>query len=209
MDATTLKQAKLHLSQSDKVMQQMIKQTDPLALRETAPSYFHALIQTIINQQLSVKAAATIVKRVLNKQNGRVFNADRLNSLSNESLRECGLSQNKIRYVKTLAKAVIDKELNLRKLVNLDDDSVREQLITYLGIGQWSADIFLMTGLGRDDVFPVGDLIIRKSIQHHYSISSDVHYDEYLAIAESWRPYRTIASYYLWKAFHQRNNKLL
>jgi len=123
-----------------------------------------------------------------------------------ESLRECGLSQNKIRYVKTLANAVIDKELNLRKLVNLDDDSIRERLITYPGIGQWSADIFLMTGLGRGDVFPVGDLIIRKSIQHHYLLSSDAHHDEYLAIAENWRPYRTVASYYLWKAFHQKNN---
>jgi len=122
MDAATLKLANLHLLQSDKIMQQMIKQTSPLALRKTAPSYFHALIHTIINQQLSVKAAATIVKRVLNKQNGSVFNADKLNSLSIESLRECGLSQNKIRYVKTLAKAVIDKELNLRKLVNLDDE---------------------------------------------------------------------------------------
>lgn len=206
MDTATLKLANLHLSQSDEIMQQMIKQTSPLAIRKTTPSYFHALIQTIINQQLSVKAAATIVKRVLNKQTGSVFNANKLNSLSNETLRECGLSQNKIRYVKTLAKAVIDKELNFRRLVKLDDDSIRDQLITYPGIGQWSADIFLMTGLSRDDVFPIGDLIIRKSIQYHYSLSSDAHHDEYLAIAESWQPYRTVASYYLWKAFHQKYN---
>lgn len=125
MDAATLKLTNIHLSQSDKIMQQMIKQTSTLALRKTAPSYFHALIQTIINQQLSIKAAATIFKRVLNKQNGRIFNADKLISLSIESLRECGLSQNKIRYVKTLSKAVIDNELNFRRLVKLDDDSIR------------------------------------------------------------------------------------
>ena len=92
MDTATLKLANLHLSQSDKIMQQMIKQTSPLALRKTPPSYFHALIQTIINQQLSVKAAATIVKRVLNKQTGRGFSADKLYNLSNESLREIRLS---------------------------------------------------------------------------------------------------------------------
>jgi len=182
----------------------MIKNTEPLSLKKATPSYFHALIQTIINQQLSVKAAETIEKRVLKKQGGRVFNAEKLNNLDEEPLRQCGLSRNKIRYVKTLAEAVVKKELNFRTLVTQDDETIRNHLISYPGIGQWSADIFLMSGLGREDVFPVGDLIIRKSIQHHYSIPDDSHYDEYIAIAENWRPYRTIASYYLWKAFHQR-----
>jgi len=127
--------------------------TELTSLRRKAPSYFHALISTIINQQLSVKAAATIEKRVLSKQSGRVFNADKLNHLSQTSLKQCGLSQNKIRYVKTLAKAVVDKKLNFRKLVLQDDETIREQLISYPGIGQWSADIFLMSGLGRGDVF--------------------------------------------------------
>ena len=201
-----LKLAEQHLCQADKIMHGMIKKNSPLSIKKTAPSYFHALIQTIINQQLSVKAAATIEKRVLKNQGGRIFNADRINNLKTEPLSQCGLSNNKIRYVKTLAKAVVKKELNFRKLISQDDESIRNHLIAYPGIGQWSADIFLMNGLGREDIFPVGDLIIRKSIQHHYSIPSDAHYDEYFIIAEKWRPYRTIACYYLWKAFHQKQS---
>ena len=202
MEKSKLKLAQLHLSQSDKIMQRMISCTTLAPFKKNSHSYFHALIRTIINQQLSVKAAATIEKRVLAKQGGRVFNADRLYKLGEKPLRQCGLSQNKIRYVKTLAEAVVNKELNFRKLVSQDDESIRKHLTNYPGIGQWSADIFLMSGLGREDVFPVGDLIIRKSIQHHYSIPDDSHYDDYVAIAENWRPYRSIASYYLWKACH-------
>ncbi len=208
MEDSRLKLAELHLCRSDVIMRRMISTTEPVSFKKTTPSYFHTLVHTIINQQLSVKAAETIVKRVLEKQGGRVFNAEKLYNLEEEPLRECGLSRNKIRYIKTLAEAVVTKKLNFKKLITQDDESIRNHLISYPGIGQWSADIFIMNGLGREDVFPIGDLIIRKSIQHHYSIPADSHYDEYIAIAENWRPYRTIASYYLWKAFHQKNKRL-
>ena len=198
-----LKQAKSYLGQSDKIMQRMIKETASVTFKENNHSYFHALVSTIINQQLSVKAAATIEKRVLEKQGGRGFTANKLHGLDSEPLRQCGLSRNKIRYIKTLAEAVVNKKLNFRKLALLDNESIRNHLISYPGIGQWSADIFLMTGLGREDIFPVGDLIIRKSMQHFYALPSDSHYDKYIAIAENWRPYRTVASFYLWKSFHQ------
>jgi len=203
MKNTILKQTLLHLSQSDKVMQGIIKNTEPVCVTNSKTTYFHALVCTIINQQLSVKAAATIERRVLEKQGGRAFNAGKLFNLDEQSLRACGLSYNKIRYIKTLAEAVANKELNFRKLVSQDDEMIRNTLTGYPGIGQWSADIFLMSGMGREDIFPVGDLIIRKSIQHHYSIADNSHYEDYIAIAANWRPYRTIASYYLWKSFHQ------
>ncbi len=204
MDDKQLKRAELHLGQADKVMHNIIKSSGPLLLNKTRPAYFHALVHAIINQQLSVKAAASIMKRVLEMQGGRVFSADKINKLSDASLRRCGLSVNKIHYIKTLAKAVLHKELNFRILVRQDDESIRKQLIGYPGIGPWSADIFMMRGMGRTDILPIGDLIIRKSMQYHYSLPDNAPYEDYFAIAERWQPYRTIASYYLWKAFQQR-----
>jgi len=204
MKNSNLKQAIAHLRRSDKVMQSVITNTELVINNKPKPSCFHALVCTIINQQLSVKAAATIEKRVLHMQGGRAFNPIKLNTMKDNALRGCGLSSNKTRYIKTIAEAVVSKKLNFRKLIHLDDESIRNTLISYPGIGDWSADIFLMNGLGREDIFPVGDLIIRKSIQHHYKITPDSNYDEYISIAENWRPYRSVASFYLWKSFHQK-----
>lgn len=196
--------AESHLCQSDKIMQRIIKNIGTIPSNKTTKPHFHTLVVIIINQQLSVKAADTIVKRVLEKLGSRYFNAEKLYKLNEKSLSQCGLSRNKIRYIKTLAEAVVTNSLNFRKLVVHDDESIRKQLIDYPGIGAWSVDIFLMSGLQREDIFPIGDLIIRRSIQHHYSLHSDAHYDDYFSIAENWRPYRSMASYYLWRAFHQR-----
>jgi DNA-3-methyladenine glycosylase II len=114
-------------------------------------------------------------------------------------MRECGLSNNKVRYISILAQAIKDDKLNFRKLSRKNNNDVRDELIQYPGIGQWSVDMFLMFSLQRADVFPIGDLVIRRSMQKYYQLSDDAKHDKYISIAESWRPYRSIASFYLWK----------
>jgi 3-methyladenine DNA glycosylase/8-oxoguanine DNA glycosylase len=201
MTATSLAAARRHLRRADPVLAALMDQHAPFggAERRSAP-YFHILVQSIINQQLSVQAGRTIGERVRRAQGGQHFRAADILRLGSARLRACGLSANKVEYIRGLARAVTGGELRFRTLVRADDDTVRNALTRYPGIGQWSADMFLMFALGRPDVLPVGDLVLRKSMQRHYRLPADARAPAYLEVAEPWRPYRTIASRYLWAA---------
>lgn len=199
MDKNILNAAHRHFRKTDKVMANILKQCDPITSERSKQPYYHALVVAIINQQLSVKAAGTIERRLRAIHGGRYFKAEDVLQLKTATLRECGLSNNKVRYIYTLAQAIVDGELNFRKLARKSNDDVCDELIQYPGIGQWSVDMFLMFSLQRADVFPVGDLAIRRSMRQHYKIAEEAKYDEYNETAEAWRPYRSIASFYLWK----------
>ncbi len=184
-------------------MAQLLQQYDPYApgrVRARRPPHFHTLVQSIINQQLSVQAARTISARLRAGQGGGHFNAGRLLALRPGTLRGCGISSNKVHFIRTLAQAMQDGELNFRSLARADDETVRQVLTRYPGIGHWSADMFLMFGLQRPDVLPLGDLALRKSMQRLYRLTHNAGEAAYLKIAEPWRPYRTVASRYLWAA---------
>jgi len=198
MDTKLINRAKRHLRQADKVMVRLVK-TSQLAPSKTSRPHFHALVRAIISQQLSVKAAATIEQRLLVLHGGRHFKSETMKTLTERSIRECGVSHKKIHYIQTLAQAVIAGELNFRKLARQDNETVSQTLIQYPGIGPWSADMFLINSLQRADIFPVGDLVIRQSMQHHYKLPKDAAYEKYLTIAVAWQPYRTIASFCLWQ----------
>jgi len=199
MDIKLINAARQHFHKKDAVMAGLIKQCGPITTSRARQPHYHALVSAIINQQLSYKAGKTIEKRLLQKHGGRFFRAEKLLELKTTEIRSCGLSENKVRYICTLAQAIVDGELNFRKLVRKSDEAVRDELIKYPGIGQWSVDMFMMFSLHRPDVFPIGDLVIRRSIQQHYQLPDDAKHDKYIAIAEAWRPYRSIASFYLWK----------
>lgn len=199
MDEILLNSATSHLRKKDKVMSGIIRQCGIIIPEKTRRPHYHALVSAIVNQQLSYKAGQTIEKRLLKISGGRHFSAERILALEEVEMRQCGLSANKVRYIYTLARAIADGELNFRKLSQQSDDRVRDELIQYPGIGQWSVDMFLMFSLRRADIFPVGDLVIRRSMQKFYQLPDTVKHDEYRAIADAWRPYRTIASLYLWK----------
>lgn len=203
MHPATLAQAKRHLRKTDPVMTRLIDLHDPYSsARDQArrPPYFHTLVQSIINQQLSVKAARAISERLRRSQGGGHFNAGRLLALRPTTLRGCGISNNKVRFIHTLARAMRSGDLNFRSLARANDDTVRDVLTQYPGIGHWSADMFLMFGLHRPDVLPLGDLALRKSLQRLYRLAENAGDDAYLEIANPWRPYRTVASRYLWAA---------
>jgi DNA-3-methyladenine glycosylase II len=163
-------------------------------------SHFHTLVWAIINQQLSVKAAQSIEARLQARLGVEQFEAQHLSRVREVTLRACGLSAAKARCIREIGRRVRSGRLDLQHLECLDDQQVAHLLMQLPGIGPWTADMLLMFSLGRLDVLPVGDLALRKSIRMHHRLSEDAGRDVYIALAESWRPYRTVASWYYWAA---------
>ena len=162
--------------------------------------HFHTLVWAIINQQLSVKAAQTIEARLQARLDTGIFQPGHFHRVHAHTLRSCGLSAAKIRYVREIVRRLRAGELDLEQLEILDDERASELLMDLPGVGRWTADMLLMFSMGRMDVLPVGDLALRKSIRLHYRLPVDAGHEVYLELAEFWRPYRSIASWYYWAA---------
>lgn len=168
-------------------------------MRDPRP-HFHTLVWAIINQQLSVRAAQTIHGRLQAHLGTELLEPQQFYRIRETTLRKCGLSGAKSRYIREIARRIRVGELELEQLDTLDDEQVSELLISLPGVGRWTADMLLMFSLGRLDILPVGDLALRKSIRLHYALPDDAPFEEYFALAEMWRPYRTVASWYYWAA---------
>ena len=160
---------------------------------------YGALLRSIIGQQLSTKAAATIYGRVIEPW-GRAPTPEELLAVNPETLLAAGLSRAKATYVRDLAAHVLDGSLPVETLHELPDEGVSERLVAVKGIGQWTADMFLMFHLRRPDVLPVGDLGIRRAVERAYGLPALPDPAELTEIAEPWRPNRTLACLYLWES---------
>jgi DNA-3-methyladenine glycosylase II len=160
---------------------------------EPAEDPFQRLVTSIINQQLSTQSAAAIRKRVFNRF---TITPDGLLDADEEAMADCGLSKQKIEYIKKTARKFKEDELSSEKFAEMPDEEVVEELTSIKGVGRWTAEMFLMFGLGREDVFSVGDLGLRRAMEQLYG---DMTRSEMKKKAESWAPYRTYASLYLWK----------
>jgi DNA-3-methyladenine glycosylase II len=158
---------------------------------------FHALLHAIIAQQLSTKAARTIEGRF-----SAIFGGNpapgAVAEVSDEQLRAVGLSPQKVKYVRDLCGRIVDGSLDLDILESLTDDEVIAALTGVKGIGRWTAEMFLMFRLHRPDVLPVGDLGIVKAVQRAYKLRSLPSPERLTKIGETWRPYRSVACWYLW-----------
>lgn len=160
---------------------------------------FPDLVETILGQQLSGKAANTIISRFKNLFGGRFPGPKKLLSTPDEKIRGCGTSWAKVKYIKNIAQAVIDGSLNLKKLPEMTDAEVRKELIKIKGIGSWTVEMTLMFSLRRPDVFSPGDVGLQNAIAKHYKIDRrDL--KKIIKLSEGWRPYRTLASRFLWKS---------
>lgn len=182
------------------MLAEVIQRHGPCTLMRDPQPHFHTLVWAIINQQLSVKAAQTIAARLQAHVGAELFEPQQFHRIRETSLRKCGLSGAKSRYIREIARRIRAGELGLEQLDTLDDEQASELLISLPGVGRWTADMLLMFSLGRLDVLPVGDLALRKSIRVHYALPEDAAYEDYFSLAEQWRPYRTIASWYYWAA---------
>ncbi len=192
------------LRASDPKLARVIDRIGPftLVLAET-PSVFDSLAEAIVHQQLSIKAAATIYGRIgdLFPRSCRGFTPTDILRASDAQLRGAGLSGAKVLAMRDLAQRAVDGRLpTLRQIRRLDDPTVVEQLSEVRGIGRWSAEMFLITHLGRPDVLPVDDLGLRRGFQLAFRTRGLPTAEAVAARGERWRPFRTVASWYLWRA---------
>ena len=161
---------------------------------------YGALLRAIVGQQLSTKAARTIYLRVLDLFGGTTPSPERLLEADEADLRSAGLSGRKTEYVRDLAAHVLSGELELDRLDQLDDERVVEEIVAVRGLGQWTAEMFLIFHLERPDVLSGGDLGIRKAVQIEYGLEEMPPPRQVLEIGEPWRPHRSLASLYLWES---------
>jgi DNA-3-methyladenine glycosylase II len=161
---------------------------------------YGALLRAIVGQQLSTKAARTIYGRVRDLFGGTTPSPEQLLEASEEDLRGCGLSGRKVEYVRDLAAHVLGGELELDRLGELSDEEVVEEIVAVRGLGQWTAEMFLLFHLERPDVLSGGDLGIRKAVQVEYELEEMPAPLRVLEIGEPWRPHRSLASLYLWES---------
>jgi DNA-3-methyladenine glycosylase II len=160
---------------------------------------FAYLVAAIVHQQITGKAAASICKRLTTLNRGRWPRPEQIAAASDEALRACGLSRQKISYLRDLAVHARNGR-SLHRLSRLPDEEVIEALTAVRGIGRWTAEMYLMFRLGRPDVLPVDDLGVRKAMQLAYRKRALPKADWMRNKAESWRPWRTVASWYLWRS---------
>jgi len=189
------------LSKKDKQLRQVIVQYGYPPMW-TRPNTFQTLVLTILEQQVSLASAYAAFKKL--KEKIGFVTADKILSLSDTELRACYFSRQKIVYARALATAVKEKTISLRKLALAGEDTVRTELKKIKGIGDWTVDVYLMHALQRSDLFPLGDIALVNSMKEVKQLSQTITKIEMLEIAESWRPYRTIASMILWHAYIQK-----
>jgi DNA-3-methyladenine glycosylase II len=191
--------ALVHLTAADPKLAPLIERHGPPAISPTTDAV-HSLARAIVSQQLSGAAAATIWGRFLALYAGNTFPAAAaVLATPDTKLRAAGLSGAKTAAVKDLARHVIENRLVPAKLPHASDDEIAAMLLPVRGIGPWSVDMFLMFALARPDVLPVGDLGIRKGMQRHFKLRKLPEADKMRKLAEPWRPFRTAASWYMWR----------
>jgi len=195
-----LDKARTHLLARDPILAVVIQQVT-LPERKVETNYFQRLVQEIINQQLSNKAADTITTRFVALFPDSNFpTPEQVLLINNEKIRAAGISYPKISYIKDLAEKVHAQQIDLAHIAQLPDEAVITELIKVKGIGQWTAEMFLMFALQRPDVFSYGDLGLRNAMQKLYKLRKHPSPKRAQQISKVWRPYRTVASWYLWES---------
>lgn len=163
-------------------------------------THFEALVESVISQQLAVKAADTIYARVKSLSKGRVAPA-RLADISEAEMRAAGVSGAKFKTIQGLADAVLSKRIQINKLHEIDDDQeIFDQLTGLWGIGPWTVDMFMMHQLGRLDIWPTGDLGVRRGWEKIYSLKEEIDPKALISKGDKFRPYRSVVAWYCWRA---------
>lgn len=183
---------------TDPIMAGLIKR-HKLEIKYHKPKLFESLTEAVVSQQLSVKAADTIFARFLKLFGGKFPEPRQIIDIDPQLIRNAGISRPKINYIRGIAKAIIDREVDFEALAKKADEEVMAELTKLKGIGKWTAEMILIFSLFREDVFSLGDLGLRTAVSRLY----DVARDDYAAIEKisvQWKPYRSIASRLLWKS---------
>jgi DNA-3-methyladenine glycosylase II len=170
------------------------------------PNTFETLVHIILEQQVSLASALS----ALNKLRERVqeITPARILLLTDEEFRACYCSRQKTSYIKYLAEALLSGQLNLAHFDEMEDEQIRAQLVVLKGIGNWTADVYLMFVLQRADIFPIGDLAAVNALKRIKNLYVDITKDDMIVIAGQWRPYRTVATMLLWHFYLSSPKKI-
>jgi len=204
MNPQKLKLALEHLSKNDKILSTIIK-INGICNLTPRKDFFNSLLEAISGQQLSVKAADSIIKRVYSHFGENPLPGDILQE-SHENMRQLGLSNAKVKYIKDLAQKVTDNEIKLEGIHKKPDVEIMAELTRVKGIGEWTVHMFLIFTLGREDVLPTGDLGIKKALFMNYKLKEYPTPEQIIKISKKrgWAPYNSIASLYLWKSLDNK-----
>ncbi|MFC2001240.1 DNA-3-methyladenine glycosylase family protein [Chloroflexota bacterium] len=186
------------LSSADKYLAKLMDQIGPCLL-ERGDQGFPALSRSIISQQLSKIAAQSIHKKLVALLGNESMTPLLLSNARESDLRSVGLSGQKARYLKGLADLVLSGKIDFERLETMDNKTVIETLTQIKGVGRWTAEMYLIFSMNRLDVFPVDDMALRRAMSQVYDIAKDADVSEYRKIADKWKPYRTIACWYLYR----------
>jgi DNA-3-methyladenine glycosylase II len=192
-----------YLAKNDPILKPVIKRAGLCMIRPVKPEeYYWELVDAIISQQLSVKAAHSIEERFKAFYPGALPSPDQILVTPDEILRTCGLSGAKVRYIKSLAEHIRDGNLELEKLNTLSNLEISRELTAVKGIGEWTVHMFLMFAMARLDVLAVGDLGIKAGIQKLYNLPSLPTPEQIAKLAQvnNWHPYESVACWYVWHA---------
>ncbi len=187
-----------HLIDMDPVLRKIISQTQTCRIKQRK-NYYPSLVKAIINQQLSVKAGESIYKK-FSAHFGKSVKPEMVAATPVEELRKFGLSNAKAIYVKDLSEKIMSNQLSFKKISQKSNDEIISELTKVKGIGVWTAHMFLIFTLGRLDVLPVGDLGIKNAIRKNYQLKELPDENKIASLCEKkkWKPYQSIASWYLW-----------
>ncbi len=190
-----------HLKKNDPVLAPVVEVAGLCSIKPHK-DYYGELVDSIIGQQLSVKAASTILGRFKELFGGKLPTPDQILEVEHETLRGVGLSNAKAGYVKDLAVHILDGKLELNKLDALPNEEIIKELVAVKGIGEWTAHMFMMFAMGRPDILATGDLGIKMGVKKLYGLDHLPDPEEIKTIAKrnNWHPYESIACWYVWHA---------
>lgn len=196
-----------HLQRADPILAAVIQKIGPLETARDGEDHFRALCRIIVGQQLSVAVARAIWNRVETHFDA-AFSPNAVLQAPEATLRTLGLSGAKARYLLALATHINEGKLKIETLESLSDEEIAREIVAVKGLGPWSADMFLMFHLNRPDILPVGDLGIREAIKRLYHLENRPDAIQMQQIAVPWRPFRTLASRYLWESLDSEKEAL-
>jgi DNA-3-methyladenine glycosylase II len=192
-----------HLQKDSRLGAFELKERKPPFKRPNEP--FHSLIRSIIYQQLSGKAAGTILKNLLSFFDDDLPTPQQLLKVTDAKFRKAGVSSQKVSYLRDLSKRFIDGTIDPTNFKNMTDEEIREHLLVVKGVGRWTADMFLMFTLYRPDVLPTGDLAIQKGFKKVFKLRTMPDAAKMIHLAKPWQPYRTVACWRLWEMMDAEN----
>jgi DNA-3-methyladenine glycosylase II len=194
-----VKKALKHLKSSDSVISSLIEKHGSCTIKPLLDNPFHALASSIIGQQLSAHAARAIKNRLFNLIGDTYLTPERLLKITPAKLRSAGLSLAKATYILNIAKALKKDEFSFSAIINKKDEDVIDELVALPGVGRWTAEMFLIFGLGRPDILSVNDAGLKKAFKLTYQLKDTPSESDMIKLSANWRPYRSVASWYLWR----------